>query len=242
MNRTLLTIALCAGLAATPVALAANACTPHNVSVNGSGKAQAAPGLYVFHIGITQRNTDVKAAHAAVDKSAAAAVKAARQAGLAGKDIQSTNVSIAPVYNSKAKPGEAQVFEVTRDITLTLRDPSHYAGLVEGLIKAGVNRVTNIEAKPADPRTLADRALAKAVLNAKHNAQLIAQKLGVKLGPAIQVSESGGVRPLPRKMMAMSATAKPAEKGGYEAGQITTQAEVSAQFELSPSGCPSGAR
>lgn len=242
MNRIRITLifALCvAGLAAAPVVMAANSCTPHSVSVTGSGKAQTAPGLYVFHIGIEHRNTDVRAANKAVDKSAAAAVKAARQAGLADKDIQSTNVSISPVYNSKAKPGEPQVFEVTRNITLTLRNPKHYAALVEGLIDAGVNRVTNVEAKPADAQAIADQALGKAVSDAKHNAQLIAQKLGVKLGPAIEVSVGGGVRPQPR-MMAMSAGASKAEAGGYEPGQITTEAHVSARFELSPSGCSSG--
>ncbi|MGH8273920.1 MAG: SIMPL domain-containing protein [Gammaproteobacteria bacterium] len=239
MNRIHITLifALCAaGLAAAPVVMAANTCTPHSVSVTGSGKAQATPGLYVFHIGISHRNTNVRAANDAVDKSAASAVKAARQAGLADKDIQSTNVSISPVYDSKAKPGEPQVFEVTRDITLTLRNPKHYAALVEGLIKAGVNRITNIEARPADAQAMADEALGKAVSDAKHNAQLIAQKLGVKLGPAIEVSVGGGVRPMPR-MMAMSATASKTETGGYEPGQITTQAEVSARFELAPSGC-----
>ncbi len=242
MNRihTTLALALCAaGLAAAPFALAANNCTPRSVSVNGHGKARAVPGLYVFHIGISHRNTDVRAAHAAVDKSAAAAVKAARKAGLADKDIRSTNVSISPVYNLKAKPGEPQVFEVTRDITLTLRDPAHYAALVEGLIKAGVNRITNIEAKPSDPQAMTDEALGKAVLDAKHNAQLVAQKLGVKLGPAINVSVGGNVRPMSR-MMAMSAAAPKSESGGYEPGEITTQAEVSASFELSPSGCPAG--
>ncbi len=236
-TRTAAILVLCtAGFAAAPAALAANACSPRSVSVSGSGEAQAAPGVYVFHIGVAHRDTDVRAANAAVDRSAASAVAAARAAGLAKKDIQSTNVSITPVYNSKAKPGEPQVYEVTRNITLTLRDPARYADLVEGLIKAGVNRITNIEAQPADPQALADQALAAAVANARHKAALIAQSLGVKLGPATQLSESGGFRPQPR-MMAMSAGVS-ATEGGYEPGQLTTQAQVSASFELDPSGCP----
>ncbi|MGH8225719.1 MAG: SIMPL domain-containing protein [Gammaproteobacteria bacterium] len=236
-TRTIAILALCAaGLAAAPTVFAANACSPRSVSVSGSGEAQAAPGVYVFHIGISHRDTDVRTANAAVDRSAASTVAAARQAGLAKTDIQSTNVSISPVYNAKAKPGEPQVYEVTRNITLTLRDPAHYADLVEGLIKAGVNRIANIEAKPADPQALNDQALAAAVANARHKAALMAQSLGVKLGPATQLSESGGFRPQPR-MMAMSADAS-AREGGYEPGQLTVQAQVSASFELNPSGCP----
>lgn len=220
-------------------ALAAGQCSPRSVSVSGSGSAKAAPGEYVFHVGITHRNTDVQTANAAVDKAAAGAVKAARNAGVAKKDIRSTEVSISPVYRSDQKADEPQEFQVTREVTITLREPSHYARLTEGLIKAGVNRITNIEARPAHPDALSDKALADAVADATHKARLIAQKLGVKLGPATRVSVNGNVRPMPR-MMAMKATSagSVAEQGGYEHGQIKTHAEVSATFEFSPSGCP----
>lgn len=235
IGSALIAVLCAAGLAAAPAAFAAAACTPHSVNVSGNGEAKAAPGIYVFHLGVSHRSTDVRAANAAVDRSAAAVVTAARKAGLAKADIQSTNVSINPVYNPKAQPNEPQVYEVTRNITLTLRDPARYADLVESLIQAGVNRISNIEAKPADPQALADRALSAAVANAKHKAALIAKSLGVTLGPAISLNESGqGPRPL--VMGAMQA--RSAENGGYEPGMITTQTQVSASFELEPSGCP----
>jgi uncharacterized protein YggE len=225
-------------LSVAPSALAAGQCSPRSVSVSGSGSAEAAPGEYVFHVGITHRDTDVQTANAAVDKAAASAVRAARNAGVAKKDIRSTEVSISPVYKSDKKADEPQKFQVTREVTITLRDPSHYAKLTEGLIKAGVNRITNIEARPEHPKALADKALSDAVADARHKAKLIAHKLGVRLGPATRVSVSGHVRPMPR-MMAMKATSagNAAEHGGYEHGQIETHAEVSTTFELSPSGC-----
>lgn len=242
MNRfsSIAALFLCASaLLAAPAALADGQCTPRTVSVNGSGSAEAAPGLYVFHVGISHRNSDVRAAHAAVNKAASAAVKAARNAGVAPKDIRSTQVSISPVYHSDENTDKPQEFDVTREVAITLRDPSHYAELTEGLIKAGVNRITSIEARPEHPQKLADQALADAVANAVHKARLMAHKLGVKLGPATRMSESGGARPMPR-MMAMKASSSGAEHGGYMHGQIETRAEVNATFELSPSGCPSG--
>ncbi|HEX5313420.1 MAG TPA: SIMPL domain-containing protein [Gammaproteobacteria bacterium] len=231
-----LALLIAGACAAAPGARAAANCTPRSVSVSGEGNAEAAPGVYVFHLGISQRSTDVRSANAAVDKSAAAAVAAAKSAGLAKKDIQSTNLSISPVYDSDAKPGEPQVYEVTRNLTLTLRDPSHYADLVEGLVKAGVNQITNIEARPADPQALADQALAAAVADARHKAALIAQGLDAKLGPALSLDENGGQMPRPVMMSAMKAAPSGAE-AGYEPGRITTQAQVSASFELEPSGC-----
>lgn len=227
-----------AGLIAASSALAADQCTPRQVSVSASGSARAAPGLYVFHVGIAHRGTSIRAAHAAVDKSAAAAVDAALDAGVAKKDIRSTEISISPVYDADRKASEPQVYEVTRAISIVLRDPSHYAELAEGLIRAGVNRITRIEAKPAHPRALADRALAEAVGNAVHKARLIAHKLGVKLGPALQISQGGNVSPMPR-VMAMTAGSV-APSGGYMHGRITTHARVSATFALAPSGCPAG--
>lgn len=220
---------------AAPAAFADSQCTPHSVSVSGDGSASAAPGKYTFHIAVSQRSTDIRAANAGVDKSVAAAVAAARQAGLAKADIQSTSVTINPVYDSNAKPDTPQTYEVTRNISLVLRDPSHYAALVEGLIRAGVNRISSIEAEASNPKALSDEALAAAVADAQHKAQLIAQNLGVKLGPAIELDASGQ-RPQPLMMGAMQARA--ATGGGYEPGEISVQSSVTARFALDPSGCP----
>lgn len=239
MNKIAVSCALLAsfaGLAFAPFALGgADQCTPRKVSVSGAGSARAAPGLYVFRVGIVQRGTSVQTAHSAVNQSAAAAVHAALEAGVARRDIRSTNISISPVYDSDRGPREAQVFAVKRTISIVLRDPSHYAELAEGLIDAGVNRITRIEAKPAHPQKMADKALAEAVANAAHKARLIARKLGAKLGPALRISQSGGVHPMPRA--AAMSIGSAAVGGGYVQGRITTHAQVSATFALSPSGC-----
>lgn len=226
---------LTAGLAATPNILAAQACTPRSISVSGHGETQTAPGLYVFHLGITHRSADVRAANAAVDKSAENVVRAARRAGLAKADISSTQVTISPVYNPKAKPGEPQVFEVTRNITLTLRNPTRYTDLVEGLIGAGVNRIAGIEAKPADPQALADTTLTAAVADARHKAGLIAKGLGVQVGPALDVNEQSYQGPRP---VMMDAARSANNTDGYEPGRIKVSASVSARFAIEPSGCP----
>lgn len=224
-----------ASFAWTPAVLAAAPCTPHSISVNGHGEVHVAPGRYVFHLGISQRSADVPKANAAVDLSAGKVVRAARRAGLALTDIRSTQVTISPVYNPKAGPGEPQVFEVTRNITLTLRDPTRYADLVEGLIKAGVNRIARVEAEPADRQELADKALAAAVADARRKAKVIADGLGVKLGPALSLDEQGYQGPRP---VVMNAVRSADRKGGYEPGRITVNASVSARFATDPSGCP----
>lgn len=229
-----LTLLAACGLAA-PAAAADAPCTPRSVSVSGEGSASAAPGVYVFHIAVSRRGTDIPAANKVVDGKVTAALNAARRAGIAKADMQSTSVAINPVYDPNAKPDTPQTYEVTRNVTLTLRQPARYAALVEGLIGAGVNRFANIEARPDDPQALADRALAAAVANARHKAALVAQGLGVALGPALELDESGqGPRPL--VMGAMQA--RSAQAGGYEPGEITAQTSVTARFALAPSGCP----
>lgn len=222
-----------AAFALTMPAAHAAECTPHSVSVSGKGSVSAAPGVYTFHVSVSRRGTDVRAESAAVDKLATAAVKAARAAGLADADIRSTAVTVNPVYNSDAKPEAPRVFEVRRDLVLTLRNPSRYAQLVQGLVQAGINGIGNIVARPADPAAVADRALTAAVADARHKAALIAKGLGVALGPALSVNENGqGPRPLVMGERINS------ENKGYEPGTITVRASVAARFALSPSGCP----
>ncbi len=222
------------GLGVAPAAFAVGVCTPRSVGVTGRGEVRTAVGLYVFHVGIAYRNTDIRAANAAVDKASVRAVNAARRAGLSKADIQSTRVTISPVYDAKAKAGEAPVYEVTRTITLTLRHPANYGKLVEGLIGVGVNRIADIEARPADPQALADRALAAAVADARHKAQRIAAGLGVRIGPALEVNEHSYPGPRPAMMNVL----RSGNAGGYEPGRLAVTAIISARFALSPSGCP----
>lgn len=228
------TLAAACGLCA-PGARAAAPCTPHSVSVSGAGSARAAPGMYVFHVAVSERGTDIRAANAEVARKSAAVVAAARKAGIAKPDIRSTNVSVSPVYDPKAKPGAAPFYDVTRNITLTLREPAAYAKLVESLVNAGVNRISGVEARPADPEALSDQALAAAVADARRKAALVAAGLGVRLGPALDVQENGAA---PRPLVMGAMQARSAESGGYEPGEITASANVSARFALSPSGCP----
>lgn len=229
-----LAVLFATGFGAAPAVFAAGVCTPRSVGVTGRGEVSTAVGVYVFHIGIAYRNTDIRAANAAVDKASVRAVNAARRAGLVKADIRSTHVTISPVYDAKAKAGEAPRYEVTRTITLALHRPANYGKLVEGLIGAGVNRIADIEARPADPQALADRALAAAVADARHKAQRIAVGLGVHIGPALEVNEQSypGLRPV-----MMNAT-RSGNAGGYEPGRLTVTAIISARFALSPSGCP----
>lgn len=238
MFRTGLLFAV-ATLAGTTLALGAppadgGPCTPHGLSVSGTGEATGMPGIYVFHVSVSRRSSDVQAASSKVARIAAAAVKHARETGLGKADIQSTAVTISPVYQPKAKPDAPRVYEVRRNIVLTLRDPGRYAQLVEGLMQAGVNGIGHIEAKPSHPRELADKALAAAVADARRKAAVIAKGLGTGLGQALDVQEQGGSGPRPMMMGATRAN----NNHGYEPGRITVNASVSARFALSPSGCP----
>jgi len=220
--------------AAAPAPISKSDCTRDSIKVSGKGSAHGIPGIYVFHTSVSQRGTDPQKAGSEVAAHAAAAVKTARAAGLADSDIQSTAISIQPVYTPKAKSGAPQVYEVQRRIVLTLRHPDRYAQLVEGLIKAGINNIGHIEALPANPGAMNDEALRAAVKDARHKAALIAKTLGEKLGPALEVSESNVSGPRPLVMGA----ARTNSNNGYVPGRITVNESIVAKFALSVRGCP----
>ncbi len=215
--------------------MAVRPCKPHSVNVSGQGSVNVEPAVYRLYVAVSRRGTDVRAARALVDKIAAEAVTAARSAGLSKADIQSTMITISPIYKPEAKPGTPQTFEVRRDLTLTLRQPAQYAELVEGLTRAGINQISHVSAEPSDPRATNDRALKQAVADARHKAALIATGLGVALGPPLEVTENGAQGPRP---VIMGAARTNGRTSGYEPGRITVRASVSARFALSPSGCP----
>ena len=76
--------------------------------------------------------------------------------------------------------------------------------------------------------------LAKAAEDAKANAQVLAQAMGVKLGRlhTLNASSSGG-QPMPQMFeMRAKAMSAPAPEQSYEAGELKFSASVSVEYDL----------
>ncbi len=192
------------------------------IQVSGRGTLEVAPDLAYLTLSIEKIAPDAAAARADVEARTAKVLGAARKAGIADKDIDAPSVGVYPEYgcesSSFSSAGGSCTRKITgqhvsRTVTLTLRDLSRYGELADGLFKAGVTDLGNMDMDRSDRRALEQKARALAVADAHDKAAGLAQSAGVTLGAVYSIAEQGngfGPRPMiARASLAGSSAASP---------------------------------
>ncbi len=234
MRATLLTCLLLLPVLATADGLP----TSPYVQVTGRGELQVTPDMLRVSLTLEKTGLDVTAARADVEARAAKVIALARKLGLSDKDIDAPAVTVYPEYrwDSNGSSGEDHGPKlvgqhVTRAMVLTLRDPSRYGALVDGLFAAGVTRLDGVTPDRSDRALLQQKALALAVQDAHDKAAGLAKSAGVNLGAVYSIAEQGG-GPGPRPMMMAMAARAPSAPAEYLPGEIEIDADVQVYYLL----------
>jgi len=237
MRALILSLAL-----AVPVLAAADGLpTSPYIQVSGHGTLQVVPDMAYLSLSIEKIAPDAAAARADVEGRTAKVLEVARKAGVADKDIDAPSVSVYPQYGCESS-GLSSVSgdctrkitgqHVSRSVTLTLRDLSRYGELVDGLFKAGVTDLGNVDMDRSDRRALEQKARALAVADAHDKASGLAQSAGVTLGPVYSIAEQGAAFG-PRPMMARAALAgSAAADPEFLNGKIEISADITVFYSI----------
>lgn len=224
-------IALTAILLSAGVASADDS-PPRTISVTGSGSVQAAPDMANITIGVS---TVAPTARAALDANNAQTTKMfafLKSAGVADKDMQSTNLSFSPQYrnyrpNENRQP-EIIGYMVNNSVRVAVRKLASFGEVLDGVVTAGANNINGIGFDVSQRQTLTRTAAANAVKDGIAQAKNIALAAGLKLGPILSISQSGGFRP-PQKFLARSMAA---EAVPIAAGELTIGTSASMVFAI----------
>ncbi|HEY1772087.1 MAG TPA: SIMPL domain-containing protein [Gammaproteobacteria bacterium] len=206
------------------------------ISVSGRGELNVAPDIAYISITLEKIAPDAKAARADVEARTAKVLAAARKVGIADKDIDAPSISIQPAYGWDRKQPEGTSVQklvgqqVTRTVTLTLRELDKYGELADGLVQSGVSSAYSIGFDRSDRAALEQKARALAVADAHGRAAGLAQSAGVNLGAVYSITEQdGGFAPRPMRAMALEAASGPSAPE-YLSGKIEISAEVSVLY------------
>lgn len=208
------------------------------VAVDGRATVTALPDVATIRMGISARAADVDSARRDVVDGTRRFLEFADDQGIEETKIQTFGLSVQPQYrwNRDEERQEFVGYIVSRQIVVELEELDKLGAVMEGAVSTGVNEVQPPELRRSDERELRRRALADATQDARANAERIAGSLGARLGAVRSVSSSNVVVPDPRSFrvanMAMEADTSGADT--YATGQITIEANVSAQFDLEP--------
>lgn len=218
-------------------ALAAEAERPRIVAVSGQGEVQAEPDQAIVTLGVESRKPRLEDARAEVTKTVEAVLKLTRDLKIDQKYVRATRISVQPEYNwdNNAKERNLIGYFVSRQVEVDLRDLDKLGTLLEKSTDLGVNQLGDPRLESSKRRDLERSALAKAVEDARLNAETVAKAAGARLGAARTISASSGFVPVPvmsrMKTMAMAADSAGAAES-YQSGQMTFNGNVQIEYDL----------
>lgn len=201
------------------------------LSVSAEGKVEGRPDMATINLGVT---TEGQTAQAALQENARrmqALTAALRRAGIAERDIQTSNVSVQPQQQYREnQPPLITGYIASNQVTAKVRNIDNTGRVIDAAVAAGGNTVNGVYFSYQNPDAQMDAARRAAVAEARRRAELYASALGMRVVRVVAVSEGGGFQPpMPMPMMRMEAqdAATP-----IAPGVIETSVNLSVTFEL----------
>jgi uncharacterized protein YggE len=205
------------------------------LTVSAEGKVEGRPDMATINLGVTTEAQTAAAALAENARRMTALTAALRRAGVAERDIQTSNVSVNPQQQYREnEPPLTTGYQANNTVTAKVRNIDNTGRVIDASVGAGGNTVNGVYFSYQDPDAQMDLARRAAIENARHRAELYASALGQRVVRVVAVSESGGSQPpWPMPMMArMEAQDAAPPPTPVSPGQIETSINVNVTFEL----------
>ncbi len=210
------------------------------LSLSAEGRSTRKPDLAEFSAGVTSQGKTASEALTSNSADMNKVIVALKKAGIADKDIQTSNISLNPIYGQPVIGPNGQVvqdariigYQATNTVNVKQRDLKQFGRVLDTLVAAGANQVNGPNFQVNDPDAALDEARTAAMKAARARADLYAKAAGLRVVRILTISESGGYVPQPRVMYAKAEMAMDAAPTPVAAGQVELSASVSVQFEL----------
>lgn len=213
------------------------------LTVNAEGRTSRQPDIATFNAGVSSSGKTAGEAMSANSANMAKVIAALKRAGIAERDIQTSNLSLDPVYADRSRqpaadPLEQQVpqiigYQANNSVTVKHRDLKNFGKVIDTLIAAGANQVNGPNFMIDQQDAALDDARVAAVKKARERADLYARAAGMKVVRLVSISESGGYSP-PTPMYRMVAAQAADASAPIAPGEVSLQMNVTVQFELAP--------
>lgn len=228
---------LAGGVAASPLDQAQTNQEP-SITVGGEGEIWAEPDMAVVTVGVTANASTSREAMAEVNRRLAAVIAGAKAQGLQDRDVQTTGLSLQPIYRQRTRsddsPLEIQGYRASNNVSLTVRTLSLAGPVLDTAVANGANVIGSLSFSISNPQELRMQALAAATVNAETRAHAIAAAAGVTLRGVQSVSEESVSipRPVSADFSALRAIGGDAAPAPVEGGEMVIRARVRATFKI----------
>jgi len=157
---------------------------------------------------------------------------ALRQAGIAERDIQTSNISLQPEYrHAENMPPALTGYRAANEVSVRFRNIADTGRILDALVAQGANSINGPMLEIERPEAALDEARTAALANARTRAELYARSLGMRVVRVLSVSEAG-VPFAPRPEAMMRAVSADAGGFGIAPGEQRLAVNLTVSFEL----------
>ena len=221
-----------------------------SITVNGTGEVFAIPDIAQFSFSVQKDAKTMAEAQNMVAEQGNAITEALKSAGIATEDIKTEGFNAYPKYENRViaelrpctstycPPSESnQVivgYTVSHSYSVKVRDIEKASDIAKLITDANVFSVNGPDFTIDDQEALKNQARAKAIDDAKQQAQILSRQLGVRLDHIIdfQVVDGGYYPMYARTEMAYSSDAKAGMAPALEPGESSTKVNVSVTYRI----------
>jgi uncharacterized protein YggE len=202
------------------------------LSVSAEGKTEGRPDMATINLGVTTEGQTAQAALAENARRMTALTQALRRAGVAERDIQTSNVSVYPQQQYvEGESPRITGYQANNSVTAKVRRIDNTGRVIDAAVAAGGNTVNGVSFSYQDPDAQLDAARGNAIAEARRRADLYASALNMRVHRIVAVQEGGGYSPPVPMSMARMEMAQDASTP-IAPGEIETRVSVSVTFEL----------
>jgi uncharacterized protein YggE len=228
------------------------------LTVTAEGRTFRAPDVAVFSAGVTTQGQTAAAALGENSRAMTEVIAALKRSGIAERDIQTSNLSINPIYSDPNRdamlaarttgqpyvpPPQPAVpkivgYQASNNVSVRQRDLKNFGKVIDTLAAAGANQINGPMFQMDNAEPALNEARLDAVRAARERAELYANATGLRIVRILSITEGGGYYgPPPVAFLA-------AERGGpappppppapVQPGELQQTASVTVLYELAP--------
>jgi uncharacterized protein YggE len=184
------------------------------LDVSATGRTTRVPDVATIRSGVVTQNATAAVALSENATRMARVLAALKKAGVAPRDIATSNVSLSPQYRyGNNVPPVITGYQATNTVSVRFRDVAKSGAILNALVKEGANQIDGPNLSLDNPDAALDEARIEAVKIARARAETYARAAGMSVARIVSIGEggenAGSPPPMPqfRAMKAMADSA-----------------------------------
>lgn len=201
------------------------------IVVTGTGRATVTPDRATIFIGVQTRGASASAAGSENARRQRGILDTLRRVGVGGGQISTMNYNVSPElqYSQTGQaPPKITGYVVSNTVRVELHAIDDVARVIDAALAKGANDISSLQLHSSKADSARRAALAAAVLDARADAESLAQAAGGSLGRLLELATAEpSARPV---SVMMSPRMGAADKTPIEAGEQTVTAVVTVRW------------